>query len=62
MGNKGNNYNKRYKDKTDIDMSELNFQEAVLYDFEKQKRREKRKNNKSKKRKSKREIFLEDDD
>ena len=62
MGNKESNYKKRYKDKTEIDMSGLDFQEAVLYDFEKQKRREKRKNNKSKKRKSKREIFLENDE
>ena len=44
-----NNYKKRYKNaknRSDIDLSDIDFESSVAYDFDKQRRREKRKNSK----------------
>lgn len=60
-----NNYKKRYKNaknRSDIDLSDIDFESSVAYDFDKQRRREKRKNSKGKRRKSKRELLLEEDE
>ena len=60
-----NNYKKRYKNaknRSDIDLSDIDFESSVAYDFDKQRRREKRKNSKYKRRNSKRDLLLEEDE